>query len=419
MIRYLFTIFLPLYSFKRMLPIMGVLITLSTGIGVFWMIQSLMENYFDEVTRMALISKEEITIIRNPSKKYMTEEEIEEEYFSGVQTDIQDRTTISMEKYDEIRRLLDKLKGQIKIQGLCRVPDADFISIREGIEYHYKPLLIATDITADCRVLPILDSLTPQEITDFMKSNEEAIPFLASESLFPSLQKGDTLTLTFNGKPNPYKCVGILQNEELFAIPLLVISIPSRERLMGTVKFDAVAIRTEDYRSTKLVGELKNCLGDEFIVSHWSEMLKILNGVFNSINLIITLIVSSLFVMAFFFAITTFDIMIKKRRRHLAMFLAMGMPPGQIRNGLICVSGVIGIIGIGVGMLFARWFLFLIPFTPLKAVFSQMFIRDFTLRFDSHILLLIVAMTFAVTVFSAMLSARRIFKMDPVQDLRK
>lgn len=393
------------------------------------MVQSLMCNYLDGLARLATMSREEIAIVKNPDRSYMTEEEQEEEFFSGKKKDILERTTISREKLAQIKETLKDYRGQIVVEGLIRKPEAQFQSVDDGQELRYKTLLIGVDIAADQRALPIFDSLTEKEIADFMSPvgaetggeslKDGAIPFLTTLSLFPNIKKGDIRTLVYNEQKRRYRCVGVLPQRELFAIPLFVVSVSSMESLNGTTRFTSVGVRSTQSHSQGLAKEIETRLGNEFIVTHWSELLKILNSVFNSINLIITAIVSSLFIMAFLFAISTFDILIKKRKRDLALFLALGMPPRQARKGLLCVSGAIGLTGLLLGAAFAKLFLVTVQYTPLKALIAHMYIENFSLRFDPYILALIILMTFVVTIGSALFSSKRIYKIDPIQDLKR
>ena len=420
MLRYIFAIFSPVNSFKRLIPFLSVLASLSLGIGIFWMVQSLMSNYLDSLIHLVTMSKEEIAIVRNPDREYMTDEELEEEMITGQPLGFAQRMAIPKEKYSDVKNKLSSLIPNGVIQGLVRDFNKEIVFIHDNNARKYKPLIIAAEISAEKRVLPVFDNLTTEEIDAINQKDNGTIYFISSTTLFPSVKKGDVISLKKdNSSEIPIVCAGVVKQHELFAMPLFIVSTDSYEKIFGNVKYNSIAVRTDNPKNIKVVQEIENALGEEYIVNHWSEILKILNSVFNSINIIITIIISSLFIIAFLFSIASFDILIKKRQRHLALLLALGLQPAKIRNGLFCVSGALGVISLIIGTVLAKLFLVIIQYSPLKHMLTQMYFENFSLRFEPYILLALLIMISVVSFGSVAVSVRRIYKIDPIQDLKR
>ena len=409
----LIKIFFPADNIKQALPSACVIAILSVGIGIFWTIQIVSSNFYHGLIERILQVKEEISIAHNPDKKFMSSEDEDDEFFNGATSSILDRAKISQQDYKKIASMVGD-NGGMTSAPLIKKPDFGF-SVGEGDgRCFFKCLLIGADRLPDKNnILRILDRVSPPSLVP-----DGCIPVYLSSGLIPQVKKGDTFTISFESRQINCYCVDFLP-QDLFAIPILLMPVANAQQVLNSNKFTLVGIRVNGRGGRTFVKAIEDQLGDEYVVSYWEDSLKTLSSVFSSINFIIETIVSSLFIIAFLFSLVALDAMIKKKRTDLAILLAMGMPPQQIRRALLYAAFIMGCIGCVGGYVLSFVFLKLIPQTRVGSVLSTMYINDFSFRFEWEVAILVFFIAFLVTIASAWFAGKRIFTIDPIEDLRK
>lgn len=417
----LLKLFVPTKSVRRSMPFVSVLLVLSVGIGIFWTVQCLFSNYYNGLIKKVTESKEEITIVKNPSSKFKTTESEEEAFFNDESDDdsVAGRLMVSPIEVDEVKSKLSSIQ-KLQIVPIIRYPDFEFV-LKDNVDIRVNGLLIGFPSIEEDNVIPILDQISNSACVAFNSWKPgERIPIIISQTTFPDRKVGEDIVLRHGKKENVFVISEIIQQNGLFSFPMFIVPVEVAHNLTETSKFSAIAIRVLNSTSSFAIKtEIKGILGEKYIVSHWSESLAALRNLFKSINIIISTIVSSLFIISFFFSISAFDILIKQRQKHLALLLAIGMKPAMIRRGLLLIGLSVGVIGVLLGGLLSQVILLTIPHTPLHSVLKMMFLDDLHFSFSLKTTGMIVIMSLLVTIGSAWMASRRIFKLEPIEDLRK
>lgn len=400
-----FRIFAPYHSPGKLFPFFGVILVLSLGVGIFLSIQILLSNYSRSFALKVIESKEEILIVGNrPGKTLRERMKIQEG-----------------EERELCRKIHDGWVGVVASPFLKRTQFE--LSFRDGdYSFPLRPdLLIGIDYDGSKALLPVLDQVNDVAREMFSNGKSEKIPMLVSEKLLSeaALNCG-AFEISANGQKVSAEIIGTLRQNDLFPVQIIVIPLRCAKDLFGVSFSDGIGVRTFDERnSLDISAQIADELGDDFLVQHWSESLKELDGIFKAINVIISLVVSSLFVLAFLFSVATFDILMKRKKMQLSLLLALGMPPAVIRSGLLSLGGLVGVVCCALGFGVAYLFLTIAPRSPLAPVFEQMMVDDFAFRCEWTTIALVFVVALLVPLSSAWVAAGRAFKIDPVEDLRK
>lgn len=418
MLKFLVKIFSPLGNGKiQCFLSLSVIAVLALGIGVFWSIQIIFSNYYTGLISKVLQVKEEISINRNPEKKFSTIDAEADEFFNGVTEDVQDRVKISEVEFNEIQRACHDTN--IIVSPLLKDPEFSFALECLGSENIFKGMLIGIDLSPQQNsTLRILDNI-PQTALSQFTSNSSKMPVFLSRNFLPGIKQGDAFLISVNEEKIDCVCAGILEPDEMFSINLFIVPSCWAKKILNTEKYTLVGVRVLAGDSAVAAKQLKDFLGEKYIVTHWTESLKAISSLFNSINFMVQAIVSSLFVIAFLFSLVTFDTMIKRKKKNLALLLAMGMSPKAIRNGLLIIGAAIGAIGFFCGLGITWIFLKAIPYCSLKDIFAVILIKDYSFSWDTNTAIIVMTISLFVTITSAWSAGKRIFKIDPIEDLRK
>ena len=418
MLKFLLKILIPFNSPRYLFPIAGVVCILAIGVGLFWSVQILLSNYLDSLIEKAIESKEEYAVIKNPDKKYMSEEEEEAEFFGTQKNDFSDRMRISVSAFQKISQELSHLQDII-----CKpvVRQSDFIFFDQDREIKYQCCLIGYDMDEGRNAFPVLDKVSEAIRQQYIEASAGDIaPALISKELVADVKIGEIRHFRIGQECFSLKIIGFLDQNQLFAIPMMMIPTRSAFKLTKSDKYSIVAIRDFNQENPSAVrARISSLIGDGYIVKHWSELLEPLNNLFLSINIIISSILSSLFIIAFFFLLALYDIILKQHRKHLALLLSLGMPPNTIRNALFIFAVILSMLGILLGGTFAVSILYILPITPLQPVLQTMFIDDLSFSWNMKIVFLITITSLVITMGSAWFSFLRVKKIDPIEDLRK
>lgn len=398
-------------------PVFGVVLLLSIGVGLFWLVQILLDNYLGGLTASVLNVKEELAIFRNP----MAKRKEDDTFSTGGFTD---KMRLDEKDCAEVLLRVSSFTGVVVSP---MIKQSDFtIKQREGrLESVFHVVLLGVELSsAGTPVLPIFDHIDDTARTAFANFNgdDEICPLLLAHGVLPKAGSEDIVELECGGGTRRFKVTGRLHQDDIFPIPLFIVPLAAAQQLVDKKSVYFIAVRVPEGDS-KRSGELLEAEFDRdekpvFIVQHWSEALKPLYAVFRSVGVVISAIVSSLFIITFFFSVALIDLVLTRRRKNIAMLLALGMYPKRIRNTVTAFGFTLGVSGFAGGLVLCLLFLFILPYLPLADKLASVYITDFSFRFSWGTFLTALFLSLATAVLSAWFSGRRVFRIDPIEDIR-
>ena len=415
MLAHLLKILVAVHSSRRFLSFYSVIMSLALGICIFLTLESVLGNYKSSLIKKLLSAQPDVVIIKNP--KFAGNEEELEELFPD---EIEERTRLGMDDVSKLTTILKNISSNEFNFAPIVLKDEFVVSdlSKDGV-IEKKTRFIAVDIAQNNRVFQVLDQLSEKQIDEFQGESTE-VPIIISEDIYPGANVGLVLSLDFEGVKQKCKIVGVLEQNRLF--PVSMIIVPSRFRgvILSDEKYTSLAIRCIGKTSpTKTKTLLEDALGKRYLLRCWVDSIPVLDSVFNTINIFISAIICSLFILAFVFGISSFDILIRHYKSQLALLLSLGLPPTAIRNALVIISSLISIISLISGIGLAVILLMILPATPIKYFMDIMYIDDLSFTFSPFVLLVTVLMSFVVTVGASFVSSKRVYKIDPIEDLRQ
>ena len=415
MLAHLLKILVAVHSSRRFLSFCSVIISLSLGICIFLTLECVLGNYKSSLIKKLLSAQPDVVIIKNP--KFAGNEEELEELFPD---EIEERTRLALDDVPKLTTIVKNISSNEFYFAPIVLKDEFVVSdlSKDGV-IEKKTRFIAVDIAQNNRVFQVLDQLTEKQIEEFHSESTE-VPIIISEDIYPGANVGLVLSLDFEGVKQKCKIVGVLEQNRLF--PVSMVIVPSRFRgvILSDEKFTSLAIRCIGKTSpTKAKTLLEDALGERYLIRCWVDSIPVLDSVFNTINIFISAIICSLFILAFVFGISSFDILIRHYKSQLALLLSLGLPPTAIRNALLIISSLISILSLIIGIGLAVILLMILPATPIKYFMDIMYIDDLSFTFSPFVLLVTVLMSFVVTVGASFVSSKRVYKIDPIEDLRQ
>ena len=404
-------------------PVLGVLVLLSLGVGLFWSVQMLLSNYLGGLTRSVLDAKEEIAIYKNPLYKRRSAADGGEDCDAARQAGAGMAARLRLGAFEcaEAEGLVARLGGMAS-SPVVREADFVFHRLDGRLRTVVSGQLIGIRPRAGAPVLPVLDQLDGVATDEFSRSGGDPHPLLLSRDLIPGAKAGDIYELESGGRTRRFRVVALLRQDGIFSFPLLVVPLAVAMDLTGRGDADYVAARSLSGGSAGKSEELAEAsdaeMDGKYLVQHWTESFRAITSLFRSINFVISAIVSSLFLIAFFFAIALFDIVLRRRRKNIAILLALGLRPGAIRNAVALFGSLLGLCGFACGLGACLAFLAALPRLPLAEKLAAVFITDFSFAFSWPTAATALFLALATAVLSAWFSGRRVFRIDPIEDIR-
>ncbi len=398
-------------------PMFGVVLLLSIGVGLFWVVQILLENYLDGLTSSVLNVKEELAVFRNPMAKKSDDVSLINEGFA-------DKMRLDDSDCVEVLR---RISGFVSTLASPLIKQADFtVKQRTGrLDSVFRVVLLGVDpLSVVNPVLPIFDHLDNSIRTAFSNSsaNSESCPLLLAQGVLPNVNPGEMIDLECGGRMHRFNVLGRLHQDDIFPISLFVVPLAVAQQFIGKQGVDFVAVRVIEGDS-KQTGKTLEAEFDKdeppvFLVQHWSEALKPLYAVFRSVNFVISTIVSSLFIITFFFSVALIDLILTRRRKNIAMLLTLGMHPKRIRSAVTWFGLALGVSGGAGGFVLCILFLTILPHLPLVDKLASLYITDFSFHLSLAAFLTGLFLSLATAVLSAWFSGRRVLRIDPIEDIR-
>jgi ABC-type lipoprotein release transport system permease subunit len=425
----LLQIICPKYNLKDSAIFLGTIALLTFGISSFLSVQILFSNFYDSLIDKILNIKEDTVVFCNPSKdspsenkgeEISFEDEEDEAFFNGEEDKFASKTELSEHDVDAINKSISNL-DYIVSQPVIRLPEFQIVNTSTNVPKPQKCMLIGIDIKCNqLSALKIFDQVDNQQIQLYSDaSSKTIIPIFTTVKFFPGLNENEIVTVKFEQQEFKFRCIGFLEQDDLFAQSFIAMPLWAAKLLLHKSKYTYLAVR--DVRGTssiKLKKRISGVVDKKYIVSHWSEELKVVKSLLNSINFIISSIVMSLFVITFFFGIASFDLLVKRHKKHVALFLAMGLPPNKIKLALHTVALFMSAISCMLGFALSFGLLKIIPLTFLKKLLGKIYLTDFSYSISIGTVLIILLVTIFVTQMSAYFSSKKLNKIDPLEDLR-
>lgn len=392
---------------------------LGVGIGIFLSLQILFADFYGGLMEQILQVVDEVSIRHNPLRE-KTEEEEDDEFFSGRKSDPVERAELAGNDIEKVCELVSA-ETALVAQPVVRIHDCQ-VGVKQNDDSTSR--VDASLIFADWHEngLAIFDSIPKGILEDFTADEAETIPILAPNDWLQGVSMGEEFEMDFEGGIIRCRHVGLVPQNK-FAGKMIVLPFCATSKFRGNDRATEIAVMARDRKIArsefeKLKIAFEDEFGDEFIVSYWEDSFKKVKGLFHTMNFLFSVIISSIFVIAFFFAYTSFNILIERKRKQLAIALAIGCKPAAIRSSLLCVASLLGGAGIGFGMLFAALLLNLLRHSWVREIFASAEIVLGGFRLNIVMVLLLVLITAVVMLGSAFRASRRVFAMNPMEDIR-
>ena len=413
----LFRILFPRHFSNGAMLSWGTVGILGVGIGIFLSLQILFADFYGGLMEQILQVVDEVSIRHNPLRD-KTEEEKDEEFFSGRESDPAERAELAGNDIEKVCELVSA-ETALVAQPVVRIHDCQ-VDVKQNGDSTSR--IAASLVFADWREngLAIFDSLPKGLLADFTVDEDGTIPVLASKGCLQGVSTGEEFEMDFEGGTIRCRYIGLVPQNK-FAAKMIVMPFCAASEFRGNDRATEISVMAKgrkisrsEFEKLKIAFEDK--FDDEFIVSYWEDIFKKVKGLFHTMNFLFSVIISSIFVIAFFFAYTSFNILIERKRKQLAVALAIGCKPAG--NSLLCVASLLGVAGIGLGMFFAALILNLLRHSWVRKIFASAEIVLGGFRLDIVMALLLVLITAAVMLGSALRASRRVFAMNPMEDIR-
>lgn len=392
---------------------------LGVGIGIFLSLQILFADFYGGLMEQILQVVDEVSIRHNPHRE-KTEEEEDEEFFNGRKSNPAERSELAGNDIEKVCELVSA-ESALVAQPVVRILDCQ-VGVKQNDDSTVR--IVASLVFADWHEngLAIFDSLPKEILADFTVNKDGTIPVLAPNGCIQGISTGEEFEMSFTGGTFRCRCIGLVPQNK-FSSKMIVMPFGAASEFRGNDRATEIAVMARGRRISrteveKLKIAFKDAFNDEFIISYWEDVFKKEKGLFRTMNFLFSVIVSSIFVIAFFFAYMSFNILIERKRKQLAVALAIGCKPKAIRSSLLCVASLLGVAGIGFGMLFAALFLNLLRHSWVRQIFASADIVLGGFRLNIVMALLLVLITAAVMLGSALRASRRVFAMNPMEDIR-
>ena len=240
-----------------------------------------------------------------------------------------------------------------------------------------------------------------------------------AESL--GVRLGDRVTVVGrNGATAPLRVVGFYRSQVTLVdrcrgyAPLRTV-----QRLKGTDRVDALSVRLTDlHRADAVAQQIRQLTG---LDAHtWQELGRGLLAIFRMIDLIATLVVAVIVVVAGFGIAITLVLLVSEKKGAIGVLKAAGMLPHRIALSFLAAGLLIAIAGVGLGEAVGAIGVEVLDRTPTGLRGFATFVESETFpmlrRWDIYALAAVTAL--AVIVVASWFPARRAAALDPVAALR-
>lgn len=232
---------------------------------------------------------------------------------------------------------------------------------------------------------------------------------------------GDRVTvLGRNGATATLRVVGLYRSRVTLVDRFRAFApLRTVQRLKGTERVDAIAVRLTNLERAKEVAQkIRQMTGLE--TQTWEDFGRSIAAIFRMIDMITTLVVLTIVVVAGFGITITLLLLVSEKRGFIGVMKAAGMTPGRIARSFLLAGLIIATVGIGLGEVVGWIGIEVLDRTPTGLRGFATFVESETFpmlrRWDLYALAAIAA--FIVVVIASWFPARRAASFDPVAILR-
>ena len=319
------------------------------------------------------------------------------------------------------------LKGRREIaacQGMVKFATAARLELGDATSAQYATVIGLTPSDSKRQVLPILDTVPPHVMSElFMGSNG----CILSKRILQDARVGDRLGIVCGSNRIDTLVLWTVETG-LLPVPFIILAAPKALDLKGGQardSFDALILRLQDGFDSKgicrtLQQEANNRGGSVFVFGYWRSLFDQQFALFAALKRLLLGVLSSLFLMAGLFTFGSLDILLQRKRKQMALLLALGTTPQQIRNVFMGFSIQIALIGLVLGAVIGTMFLTLCPKLPIvNEILHAGGATTLNLSVSIVTLMSVTLLTIGTSVIASALATRRVFHFDPIVDLKK
>ncbi|QGR19131.1 ABC transporter permease [Stygiolobus azoricus] len=196
----------------------------------------------------------------------------------------------------------------------------------------------------------------------------------------------------------------------------LIMSYSIGEEIYGTKYSGAIVLASSLQDVSKVVSEIRQYLGSYVSVNSAQDVVSFINQQVASFNLLLLIVSSASFIVAFISVLTTMITSVVERTREIGLLMSLGFERRQVMLMFLSEATIMGIIGGGIGIIggyFSSYgFLDFLLSSPLfKSLHAQ---PIFTVTQALTLFLFIVL----ISTFAGLIPAYRASKIEPAKALR-
>jgi len=300
------------------------------------------------------------------------------------------------------------------------------VSLNRGMatNAHSATVIGLTPSHSARQVLPILDSIPIQVMSGFFKQEGKCI---ISTRVFPGAKVGDRVSIVYSSNRFDTDVFWIL-DAGLLPVPLIIVPCRSALRLKNNDKsdcVDALILRLspgfDSKETTRHLQQTGNAAGQfRFVFLYWRNLFDQQFAVFAALRRLLLGVLSSLFLMAGLFMFASLDILLQRKRRQMAILLALGTTGHQIRIVFLGLAISIAISGLVFGSFGGLLFFSACPRIPIaKQLFQASGAVSLGVNVNATTAILVSVLALGTSIAATLLATRRLSHVDPIVDLKK
>ena len=339
---------------------------------------------------------------------------------------------IFIRKYGSFGNYKEILKKVRKVKG-----------VKGATPMNYYQVLISSKNGDKGAELKAVDPYSIDSVADFnrMVTDKNSIEKLkkSEKGIMPgkaladelNLKKGDNLTVTFpfdkQGNIAPYPKIVTFKILDFISTGMydfdstyLYISLDVANKLFKTdTEIKGIEVKVDDIENTLDISKRirKKLGGYPYVVSTYKDMF---SNLFKSIEyqkLFIGIVLVVIIILASFSIIGTLLIFVTEKEKDIALLKAIGLSKKELIRLFIIEGGVIGVIGILSGLFISALVLLGIKYSDIKLAPDVYNISYIPISLKLNEVLLVVAISFVISIFSTLYPAYKAAKLNPAEGI--
>jgi len=196
----------------------------------------------------------------------------------------------------------------------------------------------------------------------------------------------------------------------------LIMSYSIGEEIYGTKYSGAIVLASSLQDVSKVVSEIHQYLGSYVSVNSAQDIVSFINQQVVSFNLLLLIVSSASFIVAFISVLTTMITSVVERTREIGLLMSLGFERRQVMLMFLSETTMMGIIGGGIGTIGGYFSSYgFLDFLPSSPLFNSLHAEPiFTITQAVTLFLFIVL----ISTFAGLIPAYRASKIEPAKALR-